>query len=99
MYNHSRIIRHQKAEDSESKPNPRPSQASSPVQPKDTTQSPKLPEVEQSIESVQLPTLAERWSALDAKLPISFLDSQWQQELREIEWEHEKDVWESCPYD
>ena len=77
MYNRSRIIRHQKAEVSKEKPNPRPSTASSLAGSTDTTQSPKLPEVEQSIESVQLPTLAERWSALDAKLSISFLDSQW----------------------
>lgn len=99
MYNYPKIIRHQKAAVSESKPNPRLSKASSSVHSTSATELPELPEVEQSIESVPMTTLAERWLALDAKLSISSLDAQWQQELREIEWEHEKDVWESCPYD
>lgn len=99
MYNHSRIIRHQKAEVNESKPDLRPSTASSLAETTNAIELQKLPSVEQSIESTQVPTLGEHWEAVDAKLSISFLDSQWQQELREIEWEHDKEIWESCLYD
>jgi hypothetical protein len=48
---------------------------------------------------VEVPPQVEQWEALDVQLSNPSLLSLWQQELREIEWEHENDVWESCLYD
>jgi len=55
---------------------------------------------EQAIdETVEVPSSPERWEPLYVYTPNSLTYSQWQQELREIEWEIENDIWESCPYD
>ncbi|PSB59823.1 hypothetical protein C7B79_28070 [Chroococcidiopsis cubana CCALA 043] len=62
--------------------------------------SPKAPAGEQaSDEIVAVPSSPDRWESLGVYPSNSSTYSQWQQELREIEWEQENDVWESCPYD
>ncbi|PSB46816.1 hypothetical protein C7B80_11600 [Cyanosarcina cf. burmensis CCALA 770] len=50
-------------------------------------------------ERAEVPSLPEGWEAIDVQPFNSTSLSQWQQELREIEWEIENEVWESCPYD
>jgi hypothetical protein len=62
--------------------------------------SPDAPALEQaSDETAEVPSSPGRWEALNAYPSNSLTYSQWQQELREIEWEIENEVWESCPYD
>ncbi|URD53696.1 hypothetical protein [Chroococcidiopsis sp. CCNUC1] len=62
--------------------------------------SPKAPDGEQEIdETAAVPSSPERWEPIEVYTPNSLTYSQWQQELREIEWEIENEVWESCPYD
>ncbi|MDV2997464.1 MAG: hypothetical protein N4J56_007169 [Chroococcidiopsis sp. SAG 2025] len=61
---------------------------------------PKASALEQaSDETAEVPNSPERWEPLNVYLSNSSTYSQWQQELREIEWEIENDIWESCPYD
>ncbi|WP_127024256.1 hypothetical protein [Chroococcidiopsis cubana] len=62
--------------------------------------SPKASVGEQaSDEIVEVPSSLERWEPLYVYPSNSLTYSQWEQELREIEWEQASDVWESCPYD
>lgn len=62
--------------------------------------SPEAPVGEQaSDETTEVPSSPERWEPLNVYSSNSSTYSQWQQELREIEWEQASDVWESCPYD
>ena len=70
-------------------------QASSDVEPEE------LAELEQSGKFVEPPMAGESWSAIDRKPSPSYYlaVSQWEDELREIRQEGDKDVWESCPYD
>ena len=69
--------------------------ASSDVEPEE------LAELEQSGKFVEPPMAGESWSAIDRKPSPSYYlaVSQWEDELREIRQEGDKDVWESCPYD
>ncbi len=77
-----------------------PSKTSSQAQPPSAVESSDLPFPNQSILFEELPMSTEIWEALYVSpLPNSPTLSEWQQELREIEQECEKDVWESCPYD
>jgi len=57
------------------------------------------PAAEFTEESVEVSTSLERWEALYVPPPNAPGLSEWQQELREIEWEQHKDAWESQPYD
>ena len=70
-------------------------QASSDVEPAE------LADLEQSGKFVEPPMAGESWSAIDRKPSPSYYlaVSQWEDELREIRQEGDKDVWESCPYD
>lgn len=100
MYKRQRLTKRQQAEPIESKSSSVPSRASSQAQPLGAVEPspPHFPH--QSIESVEPLTPAEQWSALDTQpLPSFPALSQWQEELREIEQDCDKDVWESCPYD
>jgi len=63
-------------------------------------ESPKTPALEQALdETAEVRSSPERWEPLKVYPSNSLTYSQWQQELREIEWEIENGVWESCPYD
>lgn len=57
--------------------------------------------LEQTIESLEALTPVEDCSASNAYPSPCIIPqfSQWHSELREIEWDLSKDIWESCPYD
>jgi hypothetical protein len=100
MYKRQRLAKRQQPEVIESKTSSVPSRGSSQAQPFEAVESSPPPFPNQSIESVEPLTPAEHWEALDTQpLPSFPALSQWQEELREIEQECDKDVWESCPYD
>ncbi len=71
------------------------------VQPDEPALSVELTALEQSIESIEPPMLGENWSAIDRKPSPSYYPavSLWEDELREIRQEGDRDVWSSCPYD
>ncbi|PSB48540.1 hypothetical protein C7B80_05660 [Cyanosarcina cf. burmensis CCALA 770] len=74
--------------------------ASTPVQANQPIKPSNAPVGEQALEPiVEVPSSPERWESLGVYPSNSSTYSQWQQELREIEWEIENDIWESCPYD
>ena len=50
-------------------------------------------------EAAEVLSSPERWEAIEVYSSNSSTYSQWQEELREIEWEQASDVWESCPYE
>ena len=99
MEKYRKLIKRQRAEKTEESADSRariPSldQASQPIK------SPEAPVEEQaSDETAEVPSSPERWEPLNVYPSNSLTYSQWQQELREIEWEIENDIWESCPYD
>ncbi|OWY67752.1 hypothetical protein B7486_29570 [cyanobacterium TDX16] len=73
---------------------------STPAQTDRPMKSSKATALEQAIdETAEVPSSPERWEPIEVYTPNSSTHSQWQQELREIEWEIENDIWESCPYD
>ncbi len=99
MYKRPKTVKHQKPEGVESKTSSTPPKISSQAQP-NTSVELSEPLLEQSIAFEEPPTETEAWEALYVPpLPSSPTLTEWQQELREIEWDCEKDVWESCPYD
>jgi hypothetical protein len=58
------------------------------------------PVEEQAIdEAAEVLSSPDRWEAIEVYPSNSSTHSLWQQELREIEWEIENEIWESCPYD
>ncbi len=100
MYKHRKIVKRQQTEGVESKAPSTPPKTSSLAQPTTSVELSEPPSALQSIAFEEPPTLTETWEALYVPpLPGSPTLAEWQQELREIEWECDKDVWESCPYD
>ena len=99
MEKYRKLIKRQRPEKTEESADSRariPSldQAAQPIK------SPEAPVEEQaSDETAEVPSSPERWEPIEVYTPNSSTYSQWQQELREIEWEIENDIWESCPYD
>ena len=99
MEKYRKLIKRQRPEKTEESADSRariPSlyQASQPIK------SPEAPVGEQaSDEIMEVPSSPERWEPLNVYPSNSLAYSQWQQELREIEWEIENDIWEFCPYD
>ena len=71
------------------------------VQPNEPALSVELADQEQFFESIAPHSPAESWSAIDRKPSPSYYAtvSQWEDELREIRQEGDRDIWESCPYD
>lgn len=98
MYNYPKIVKRQGSSAIEENTTASPKTSSLP-QPSKAIELPEAPSPEQSIESVEVPIEAEHWEALDVQPSNSSLLSIWQQELREIVWEHENDIWESWLYD
>jgi hypothetical protein len=101
MDKHPKIVRRQRARSIESKTDSVPRSESSFARADESALSAELAEVEQSEKSVEPPMPGESWSAIDRKPSPSYYlaVSQWEDELREIRQEGDKDVWESCPYD
>ncbi len=100
MYKRPKTVKHQQLESVESKTPSTPPKTSSLAQPTTSVESSELPSLEQSIAFEEPPTRSEAWEALYVPpLPSSPTLAEWQQELREIEWDCDKEVWESCPYD
>lgn len=103
MYKRQIPTKRQQAKVIESKSSSVPSRASSQAQPPTDIELPP-PDLEQSIESQSIETSmpAEHYlTDLGAHPLLNNAPqlSQWQDELREIEWELSLDVWQSCPYD
>lgn len=101
MYKRQIPIKPQQPKALESKSSSVPSRASHLAQPPTDAELP-LPDLEQSIESVVSSTPAEHYLSDLGAHPLlnnAARISQWHSELREIEWELNKAVWESCPYD
>ena len=99
MEKYRKLLKRQDLENSEENASAK-LRASSRLQTKQPIESPKTPVRQQAIdEIVEVPSSPERWEPLNVSPSNSLTYSQWQQELREIEWEIENDIWESCPYD
>ncbi len=99
MYKRPKTVKHQQLEGVESKTPSTPPKPSSLAQPTTSVELSEPLSPEQSIAFEEPPTETEAWEALYVPpLPNSPTLAEWQQELREIEWECDKDVWESCPY-
>ena len=103
MYKRQIPTKRQQAKVTESKPSFVPSRVSSQAQPPTNIELPP-PDLEQSIESQPIETSmpAEHYLSDLGVHPLLNNAPQlslWLDELREIEWELDKGVWESCPYD
>jgi len=99
MEKYRKLIKRQQLEKSEESTDSR-SRASSLAQNKQPIKSLEAIAPEQAIdEIVAVSSSPERWEPIEVYPSNSSTYSQWQQELREIEWEIENDIWESCPYD
>lgn len=103
MYKRQNPTKRQQAKAIESKTSFVPPRASSQAQPPTDIEL-LPPDLEPSIESQSIETSmpAEHYlSDLGAHPLLNNAPqlSQWQDELREIEWDLNLDVWESCPYD
>lgn len=102
MYKRQIPVKRQQAKTIESKTSSVPSRASDLAQPLTDIELPR-PDLEQSIESQSTETsMPEHYLSDQGAHPLlnnAARISQWQEELREIRWELDLDVWESCPYD
>ena len=101
MYKRQIPTKRQQAKAVESKSSSVRSRTSSHAQPPIDVELP-LPSDAQSIESLEKLTPAEHYLSDQDVHPLlnnAPQLSQWQDELREIEWELNLDVWQSCPYD
>ncbi len=96
-----KIVKRRRARSIESKTDSDRAAESSFAQADSDVESAELAALEQSSKSVEPPMAGESWSAIDRKSSPSYYlaVSQWEDELREIRQEGDKDVWESCPYD
>lgn len=103
MYKRQIPTKRQEVKAIESKTSFVPPRASEGAQPPRDVELPP-PDLEQSIESQPIETSipAEHYLSDLGVHPLLNNAPQlslWQEELREIEWELNLDIWESCPYD
>lgn len=102
MYKRQILTKRQQAKTVESKTSSVPSRASFQAQPTIDIELPP-PDLEQSIEFQSTETsMPEHYLSDQGVHPLvnnAAKISQWHSQLREIEWDLNLDVWDSCPYD
>lgn len=100
MEKHPKIIKRQRARLTEPKIDSTPMSESSFTGAEPPAQSAEPAPLEQFFESMEPYSPTESLPAVDRQpLPYYPAVFQWKEELREIRYESDFDVWDSCPYD